>query len=157
MSAKYLLVYLLSFILFGCAVHGPAPTDPSYSEAVRNIVSAKDARYILSAAWYPNVMLGNIESFHASSSQGKLFVTPERLVFAVYDDATNSFLKSFEASYSNISWFTAKEHGLSRILRLQTSNTVHSFLFSCGYMENGSPADKDAVVQYILEKFNRKK
>lgn len=144
---------LFTLMLSSCAVHGPGPTDVGYPEAVKRFSSAKEAEYILTASWFPNIVLGSVESFGAASSPGRLFITPERLVFAVYDDATNTFLKSFEASYSSIAWVTAKEHGLSRILRLQTNNTVHSFVFATGERPTGQPADKDHVVKYVLGKF----
>jgi len=148
------LVALLLAILMicGCATFGPAPSEPEYSKAIEKLPAAKTAVYIMEAAWYPNIVLGDMSSFHAQSNAGSLFVTPEQLVFAAYDSATDRFLQSFSASYADMGWLTTKQHGLSRIIRVQINNSVHSFLFARGQKSNGEDADKDEVMQFVLNK-----
>lgn len=151
-SSIILLVVIL-IAIYGCATFGPGPTDREYSQAIDKLPVAKIAVYIVPAAWYPSVILGDIESFHSPSVTGTLFLTQERLVFATYDSATNIFLQSFSATYSDISWITTKKHGLSRIIRIQSSNNVHSFVYSSGYKNNGEEADKDEIMHFLLDKF----
>lgn len=148
------IVSLLCIVLLlaGCATFGPAPSEPEYSRAIEKLPAAKTAIYIMEAAWYPNIVLGDMSSFHAQSNAGSLFVTPEQLVFAAYDSATDRFLQSFSASYADMGWLTTKQHGLSRIVRIQINNNVHSFLYARGQKSNGESADKDEVMQYILSK-----
>ena len=148
-------LFLLFSVLFlqACVAHSPAPTAAGYSSAIENLSAAQNAKYVVTSNWYPNVLLGSVDSFHASSTHGKLFITPDRLVFAVYDSATKSYLQSYDISYSKITWLTAKEHGRGRIIRLQANNTINSFLFSNGVKPDGHTAHKDEITNYLLEKF----
>jgi len=148
-------IYIFAFFITvsGCAVTGPGPKDPGYSQAARTLRAAKTAIYTISSNWYPNTMLGSIDSFHASSTPGRLFVSPERLTFAVFDDATNSFLLAYEVAHSDVRWLTIKEHGLARIIRLQSGNSVNSFLFGDGETIDGKFIGKDEVAKYLLSRY----
>lgn len=151
---------ILLMIVYGCTTFGskptfgPVPMDKEYSQAINELPAAKIAVYIVPASWYPGVMLGSVMSFHSYGAvAGTLFLTQERLVFAIYDDATNIFLQSFLANYSDLVWITTKKHGLSRIIRLQSNNNIHSFLYTSGYKNNGEDADKDEIMYFLLDKF----
>lgn len=150
---RWICIFAAFVTVSGCAVTGPDPTDPSFSQAARTLPAAKTAVYTISSRWYPNTMLGSVDSFHAKSTPGRLFVSPERLTFAVFDDVTNSFLLAFEVAHSDIRWLTIKEHGLARIIRLQSGNSVSSFLFSNGETIDGKFVGKDEVVNYLLSRY----
>jgi hypothetical protein len=143
---------MITLILFltGCAAVGPGPTDKAYKQAVETLPIAADALYTIPATWFPNTLLGDADSFNHTSTSGRLFITPERLVFAVYDDSTNSFLQGYEAVFSNISWMTGRIHGVARIIRFQSNNTIQSFLFGGWTKEEGQDLNKDQILEYIL-------
>jgi len=145
------LLVLLS--LSGCAVTGPGPVHPDYGGAVRDLPFHEEAVFVVPASWYPNTILGSMSSFHASSTAGTLFITPERLLFAMYDGATNTFVQSITIQYSDVTWITGKQHGLTRILRLRTTETVSSFHFKGGADPSGVPVGKDEVMNYVLDRF----
>lgn len=151
-SSIILLAVFLTAI-YGCATSGPLPTDKAYSQAIYKLPAAKIAVYVVPSSWYPSVILGDMMSFHSPRVSGTLFLTQERLVFATYDSATNIFLQSFSATYSDISWITIQKHGLTRIIRIQSNNNVHSFHYSSGYKNNGENADKDEIMHFLLDKF----
>ncbi|OGW20079.1 MAG: hypothetical protein A2X55_03160 [Nitrospirae bacterium GWB2_47_37] len=146
-------------LLSGCATFGPGPTDIEYSQAVNKLPVAKSAVYLVQASWYPNSMLDGIMSFHNAYITGTLFLTQERMVFATYDGATNTFLQGFAAAYSDISWITIKKYGVSRIIRIQLSNNVHSFVYGFLdaniYKSSGDDADKEEIMQFLLNKFKK--
>lgn len=144
---------LIAMLCASCAVTGPAPTEAAYSQAAKSLPVAKEAKYSMSAGWYPNTILGSTESFHAKPTPGRLFVTEDRLSFAAYDEITNTFLAAYETSYSNIQWLTLTNLGLSRLVRLQAGNSVHSFAFSAAATGSGSIAEKDEVVRFLSAKF----
>lgn len=137
----------------GCATRGPIPTDSSYSQAVRIFPVSRDALYSSSSSWFPNNMLGSMRSFNAEKTRGRLFFTPDRLTFAVYDETTNTFRRGYESLYSNIRWGTIENYGLSRIIRMQSDNAVQSFTFSDAQNSEGEDVDKDEVVKFLVGKF----
>lgn len=150
----YILVFLVS--IGGCAVTGPGPTDPSFSQSVHTLPAAKTAIYTVSSNWYPNTMLGSVDSFHANSTSGRLFVSAEQLTFAVFDDATNSFFLAYQIAHSDVRWLTIKEHGLARIIRLQSGSSVNSFLFGDGETLEGEFVGKDEIAKYLLQSHRNK-
>jgi hypothetical protein len=145
-------VFMMFLILFltGCATIGPGPTNKNYKRAVETLPMAADALYSMPASWYPNTLLGDADSFNHTSISGRLFITPERLVFAVYDDSKNSFLQGYEIVFSNITWMTGKIHGVARIIRFQSNNTIQSFIFGGWAKEEGQDLNKDQILEYIL-------
>ena len=151
--AVILFTILLS--LSGCATYGPGPTDIEYSQAINKLPIAKISVYTMKASWFPNVMLGDVMSFHSPSVAGTLFLSQEQMVFATFDSETNIFLQSFSSPYSDMRWITIKKHGVSRIIRIQTNNNVHSFVYSSGSKNNGEDADKDEIMQFLLDKFKK--
>ncbi len=146
----WIYIFIFFVTVSGCAVTGPGPKDSGFSLAARTLPAAKTAVYTISSTWYPNTMLGSVDSFHASSTPGRLFVSPERLTFAVFDDATNSFLLAYEVARSDVRWLTIKDHGLARIIRLQSGGSVNSFLFGDGETIDGKFFGKDEVAKYLL-------
>lgn len=150
---RWICIFAFFVTVSGCAVTGPNPTDAIFSKATRTLPAAKTAAYTISSSWYPNTLLGSIDSFHAKSTPGRLFVSPEMLTFAVFDDVTNSFLLAFEVARSDVRWLTIKEHGLSSIIRLQSGNSVSSFLFKNGETIDGKPVGKDEVAKYLLSRY----
>ncbi|GJQ50762.1 MAG: hypothetical protein HKUEN01_31480 [Candidatus Kuenenia stuttgartiensis] len=145
-------VLLMAVILFlaGCAAVGPGPTGKNYNQAVKTLPMAVDAIHSMPASWYPNTLLGDVDSFYHTSTSGRLFVTPERLVFAVYDEPTNSFLQGYEVAFSNITWMTGKIHGVGRIIRFQSNNSIQSFIFGGWSNEEGQELNKDQMLDYLL-------
>jgi hypothetical protein len=144
------LLMVITVLLAGCATVGPGPTSKNYKQAVKTLPMAADAIYSMPASWYPNTLLGDVDSFHHTSISGRLFVTPERLVFAVYDEPTNSFLQGYEVVFSNITWMTGKIHGVARIIRFQSNNAVQSFIFGGWSNEEGQELNKDQILEYLL-------
>ena len=147
---KFILVLFVTMLSAGCATVGPGPTNIKYNRAISTLPVATDAIYTVPAGRYPNTLLGDAVSFHNSSISGRLFITPERLVFAVYDESTNNFLQGYEVVFSNVSWMTGKFHGGARIVRFQSDNAVHSFLFGGGTNSEGQELNKDQILEYIL-------
>ena len=149
-----LIAITLVFFVTGCAVVGPGPTENGYSNAVQNFTGHKEALYTSGSEWFPNVLLGSASSFNSSYIEGRLFITPERLIFAVYDSPTNSYLEAKDILYSDIDWITGKHHGLSRILRVRTDESLDSFAFSGGYaIDTGENVGKDTIMKYVLGRF----
>ena len=151
------LIVITTIILSGCATVGPEPTNKDYSQAITSMPIAKEALYSVPASWYPNTLLGDAMSFHATSTSGRLFITPKRLLFAVYDDSTNSFLQSYEVTFSKISWMTGKYHGVARIIRFSANNTIQSFLFGSWTKGEDAKLNKDQLLEYILGRVQPKK
>ena len=149
-SKKFVLVLFVAMLSAGCAVVGPGPTNIKYSEATATLPLAANAIHTVPTRWYPNTLLGTTDSFHNSSIGGRLFITPERLVFAVYDEPTNNFLQGHEVAFSNVTWMTGKIYGAARIIRFQSNNAVHSFIFGGGTNSDGQELDKDSILEYIL-------
>jgi hypothetical protein len=149
------LLALVFAFLCGCATVGPGPTDKNYNDAIKTIKLFGATLYNTPGSWYPNTVLGDTSSFHNPSINGRLFFTPERFIFAVYDDQKNSFLKTYELSYSDIKWITGKQHGLSRILRIQSENTVNSFTFSSCFRANEQECSKDELMNFVLDKASK--
>ena len=141
--------------MYGCANFCPGPTDKNYNDAIKTIKLYGTAVYNAPGSWYPNTVLGDTSSFHNPSIQGRLFITPERFVFAVYDDQKNSFLKAYELSYTDIKWITGKKHGLSRLLRVQSGNTVNSFSFSSCFRDKEQECNKDELMNYVLDQASK--
>lgn len=153
MKSKGTVLWMaIALFLAGCATVGPGPTGKNYPKAVKTLPMAADAVFSMPAAWYPNTLLGDVDSFHHTSTSGRLFVTPERLVFAVYDEPTNSFLQGYEVSFSNITWMTGKIHGAARIIRFQSENNVQSFIFGGWSKEEGVRLNKDQMLEYLLSR-----
>ena len=151
-SRSFVVLMSLISLLAGCATAGPGPTDQNYKQAVETLPMADDALYSLPASWFPNILYGDFSSLHHSYSaiSGRLFVTPKKLVFAVYDGSTNSYLKGYEVVFSNITWMTGKAMGLTKIIRLKSNNTIHSFSFA-GWMEiEGREVTANEIMEYIL-------
>ncbi|MBL6952421.1 MAG: hypothetical protein ISR50_07295 [Alphaproteobacteria bacterium] len=150
MKMPYVLICLAcSFFLFGCALGGPAPDMKGYSHAVKGLPFAKTAKYTMRGSWHPNTLVDSV-GIDTVGTSGRLFVTPEKLVFAVFDKQTSVFLKAFEVSYSNTNWITVKEQGVLRIIRLQTNDSIHSFGFSEGVDSGGQAVDRDEIVKYVI-------
>jgi outer membrane lipoprotein-sorting protein len=156
-SLGYIVFISLVMVLNGCATVGPSPANTNYKQAVESLSNADDAIDSITASWYTNVLLGDMKSFHNPSILGRLFVTPEKLIFVVYDEATNSFLQTYEVVFSDITWLTSKEHGVMRIIRFQANNTVQSFIFGGWAKEEGQKLEKDQIVEYILGRVKSKK
>lgn len=148
-----MLSLFIAVLSTGCATRGPVPSDSSYSQAVRSLSVSRDALYSSSSIWYPNNMLGSVGSFNAEKTRGRLFLTPDRLTFAVYDETSNTFRLGYESLYSKIRWGTIKDLGLSRIIRMQSDNAVQSFAFSDAQNSKGEETDKDEVVKFLVGKF----
>ena len=142
-SIGYIAFFSIVMMLNGCTV-GPSPEN--YKQAVKSISSTNDVIGYSSAQWYTNVLLGSITSFHSPSVEGNLFVTPKKLIFAVYDESTNRFLQTYEVAFSKITWVKGKKHGLARIINFQSNNTIQSFIFG-GYVKG---LNKDQLLEYIL-------
>ena len=111
-----------------------------------------DTIYSMPASWYPNMLVGGTDSFTHIPISGRLFITPERLIFAVYDEPTNSYLQGYEATFSNITWMTGKVHGVMRIIRIQYNNNIHSFIFGGWLGDEEHVSDKDQIFEYILSR-----
>lgn len=158
MKSKF-SVLLIVLILFsaGCADFvGPGPTNQKFAKAVGTLPMAPDTLYSTMALWFPNKIFSAADSFGGAVTEGRLFVTPERLVFAAYDQQTNSFLQAYEVSYSNITWMTWRIQLGDKILRIQTNNSVHSFfLFDReGWSkEGGEGLDiPQKIMEYVLSR-----
>lgn len=141
----------------GCATPGPGATDKNYKKAIEPLQIAGDVIYSIPAWWFPNTLLGDLESLNHTSISGRLFVNQERLVFAVYDEETNSFLKGYEVAFFDIKWMTGKSLGIARIIRFQSNNEVQSFLFGRLTKSEGQELDKDQIMNDILLRFQSKK
>lgn len=148
-----LLVFLCAFLMAGCANFGPDPANPNYAKAIKGLNIQSQVVYAIAGSWFPNTILGSIDSFSNPSSAGTLFVTNDRLVFALYDESTTTFLEAFSVPYSDITWISGDTHGLSYMLRLRTSANVSSFLYTGGVDGNGTLHSKEVVSAYILGKF----
>ena len=95
-------------------------------------------------------MLGDALTFNAPSVEGALVAGADRLAFVVEDPATGRQFTAWEAPLSSVTWITAKDHGLARIIRLNAGDSIHSFLFSSSSSDGVS---KDAFVARVLSKF----
>lgn len=146
-----ILVLLWVVLLVGCANAGPNPDDPQYAKAVEKIPAVKNAEYMAVAHWYPNVLLGDFASFNAVPIEGRLFATPDTLVFSVFDLPSKRFLPTNSIDYSAIDWITWKEHGLSNILRFQAENSINSFLFNHANDSSGQSIENSVIQNYITK------
>ena len=158
-SRSFVVLMALISFLAGCATVGPGPTNQNYKQAMETLPMVGDTLYSIAASWYPNILLGDASSFHHgyTSISGRLFITPKKLVFAVYEGSTNSFLQGYEVVFSNITWMTGRIHGVSRIIRFQSNNTIQSFLFS-GWTEiEGGEVTSDQILKYILGRVQSEK
>lgn len=152
----YILVSIAAVLSTGCAQNSPSPTDLTYEHATRSLRIAKEAVYSIPGAWYPNTLLGTIGSFHAISMTGRLFLTDDRMLFAAYDDAENKYVLTYEQSYSRIGWVSVSEHGVSRIVKLHSDNTIHSFAYTEAMTGDGKAVNKDDVLRFISKKVPKK-
>ncbi len=150
LRVSIVLLLILFLLLVGCAEVGPGPTIPNYQKAIKTLPVAKNAIYTLGAHWYPNTLLGDADSFHHPATSGRLFVTPERLIFAVYDDTTNNFLQAYEVLFSHITWMTGKIFGRARIIRFQADNSIQSFLLWSETENEGQTLDKDEIFEFKI-------
>jgi hypothetical protein len=139
---RSLVAIVIAAALSGCAVSGPGIVGPSY------VASAGDTS--MRSNWYSNNMLGDALTFNAPSVEGALVAGADRLAFVVEDPATGRQFTAWEAPLSSVTWITAKDHGLARIIRLKAGDSIHSFLFSSSSSDGVS---KDAFVARVLSKF----
>lgn len=141
-------VYIAIFVLIsGCATNGPGVVDQDFEKSIQTLNLNDDIHYAIAASWFPNTILGNANSFNNASVEGRLFLTSEQMIVAIYDEPTKSYLEGYSVLFSDIQWMTSKNHGLSRILRFQSNKQVQSFLF-------GNEKDSDNVVEFVLSKVN---
>lgn len=151
-SFKLAGVALAVAMLCGCAVTGPGYVRP----AIASAAAAADPLVLSDALWYPSTLLGDASSFHATSHPGRLRLEADRLIFEQSDSATGAYLEGFRISIAEVTWITAKQHGLSRIIRLQATGKTHSFLFASGGTLRGEWLTKDEVVTSVLARFTAK-
>lgn len=150
------VVFVSSLAAIGCSSTGPLPNSAGFVDATKSLPAAKSSVYTSSASWYPNTLLGGIESFHAPSTYGRLFIGADQLTFAIYDEPTNTLLQAYQVNRSDVQWLTIKDHGLSRIARLQSGNTVNSFAFIDGENMAGQAISKDTIASFLRVNYNKR-
>lgn len=153
-----ILSLLLVLILAGCSL-GPDPTDQDYAKAIAKVPDARAAKYMASASYHPNVIMGNLISFNSVGIPGRLFVLTDKIIFAAYDDPSNTFLPTYEIGYSEIEWITWQQHGVNSIMRYGSDNTANSFLFSQSMDPAAQDIENSVIQQYIIDrhKFGKSK
>lgn len=149
-----LIMLLCALFLTACANSGPNPADLEYARATKSLNESQEAVYVLTADWVRDAVMGSLSSFAnvSDARHGKLFIGEKSITFASYDSTTSSFIRAYRISYSDIDWLTNKKHGVSRIIRLQSNDSSHSFIFSTALDASGSRVDKDEVLRFIEQK-----
>jgi hypothetical protein len=97
------------------------------------------------AAYYPNVILSTVSSFHSASTLVEMTFTNEKMTIkSNTKEMGEVVVRDFDLSdvkKINLDW-----HGASRLIRVATPNDVFTVLISC--------SGKDDIMKMISDKFD---
>lgn len=154
---NYLIITLIFLIHTSCTLkklHGPEPGYENYPSSVMKIPDYGKTVYIVDGAFYPGIILGDIQTFGSNFSEGVFFIQTDKIVFSQYEDEL--YLPKYTIKFSEIESLSSKKHGLIRIICFKNKQD-NSFTFMNSLNVYGESVDKDTVVKFIMDNYNKTK